>query len=75
MPLDRTGEPVEPPQDECPYRCRRGGWLTPEEDDVQRPCPIHRPRREPANSSAYDPARYSAAARAAIERADREDHR
>ncbi|WP_280454131.1 hypothetical protein [Nocardia brasiliensis] len=71
MTLDRTGEPI-PPQETCPYRCRRGGWLTPEDADVQRPCPIHRPRREPTGTD-YNPANISERARAAIEKAERDE--
>ncbi|MGY1945314.1 hypothetical protein [Nocardia asiatica] len=72
MTLDRTGEPRS---DGCPYRCRPGGWLTPEAADVQRPCPLHRPRRAPTETNDYDPSRLSERARAAIDKADREDRR
>lgn len=68
-------EPATPvAQADCPYRCRPGGWLTPADADVMRPCPIHRPRRQPTGTT-YDPTHISDRARAAIERADREDHR
>lgn len=53
MTLDRCGEDM-PPQDRCPYQCRKGGWLTPEHADLQRPCPhsptaprTHRYRLQP----------------------------
>lgn len=44
MPRDRTGEPVEPDDDEPDHRCERG-WLpghTPD-DEHPRPCLVCRP--------------------------------
>jgi hypothetical protein len=71
MTLDRTGEPIDP--DVCPHGCRKGGWLTPEDADLQIPCPLHRPRRTPTEVDDYDPSRLSERARAAIEKADRDE--
>ncbi len=70
MTLDRYGEPKT---EDCPYHCRKGGWLTPEDADLQRPCPIHRPRREPTGTD-YNPANISERAAAVIERAGQNDH-
>ncbi|RBO87061.1 hypothetical protein [Nocardia puris] len=66
MTLDRTGDDIP---DRCPYDCRRG-WLTPDDADVMRACPIHRPRPAQADTST---GHISARAAEAIARADRED--
>ncbi|PSR63972.1 MULTISPECIES: hypothetical protein [Nocardia] len=55
--------------DEPAERCCRNGWLTPEDADVQQPCPIHRPPRTHTGTD-YEPTRLSDRARAAIEKAD-----
>lgn len=52
-------------------RCCRNGWLTPEDADVQRPCPVHRPPR--TDTGVDTPTNLSDRARAAIEKAEDND--
>ncbi|MCC3311498.1 hypothetical protein [Nocardia africana] len=59
--------------DETAEPCCRNGWLSLENADVQKPCPIHRPPRTDSSTD-YDPTRLSDRARAAIEKADNDDH-
>lgn len=74
MPLDRTGEPVEL-DDDAYHKAHCSGWLTRPDDDHPRPCLRCKPRFRDGTVSSNDYAEAipSAAARAAIERADRED--
>ena len=52
--------------DPIPHTCR-DGWLTPEDADVQIPCPEHRKPAQGAGVN-YGPTNLSERARAAIER-------
>ncbi|MGY2036595.1 hypothetical protein ACW9HF_15035 [Nocardia gipuzkoensis] len=66
MTLDRTDESVEP------HHCYRG-WATPPDSDAPRRCPICRPQPPPAEVYDYDPSNLSERARAAIEKAERDE--